>query len=223
MVVLGTIVNTISVIAGSVLGLLLKKNLPKNIIEALPAILGLFTLSLGIDMALKSQKIISLLLSLILGAATGSAFKIQDRLEAWANRLSRGDSNFVNGLTSAFLTFCVGPMTIIGSLRDGMGDPSIILAKSIMDGIASIALASSLGIGVLFSALPLFVFQGSLAILGHYAGVVLPETILAEVTATGGVLLLGVGINLLELRKIKVGDGLPSLLYAAVIPYLLPF
>lgn len=220
---LGTIVNTLTVTAGSVIGLLLKRNIPERIVYALPEILGLFTLSLGISMALKTQRVLALLLSLILGITTGSLLQLQDRLERLASKYSRGDSKFVDGLMTAFLTFCVGPMTIIGSLRDGMGDPSLIMAKAIMDGVVSIALASSLGIGVLFSAIPLLLFQGSLALIGMVSGQVLPDIIVNEITATGGVLILGIGINLLGLKKIKVGDGLPSLIYAAFIPFFLPF
>lgn len=220
---IGTLVNTVAVLAGSSLGLLAGKRIPRRSLEFLPEVIGLFTLSLGAGMALQSEKAVSLLVSLVAGALTGSALRIHERMEMLAGRHSRGDSRFVDGLMSAFLTFCVGPMTIVGSLRDGMGDPSIILAKSVMDGVVSVAYASSMGVGVLFSSVPLFLFQGSLALAGWALRQTLPEFVVREVTAAGGVLLMGVGVNLLGLKKIRVGDGLPALLFAAFAPLLLPF
>jgi len=220
---LGTVVNTLAVLAGASIGLFAGKRIPDRVVRFLPEVIGLFTISLGLSMALKSERVVSLLFSLILGAATGGALGIHDGIERVAGRYSRGNGRFVEGFMAAFLTFCVGPMTLVGSLRDGMGDPSIILAKSVMDGVVSVALASSLGVGVLFSAPALFLFQGSLALVGWLAGQVLPEFAVREVTAAGGVLLLGVGLNLLDLKKIKVADGLPALLYAAVLPLLLTF
>ncbi len=220
---LGTLVNTVAVLVGSTLGVLAGKRIPNRVVSFLPEVIGLFTVSLGISMALQSRRTLSLLFSIILGASTGSIIRIHDRIEAAASRYSRGDGKFVEGLMTAFLTFCVGPMTIIGSIRDGMGDPSIILAKSIMDGVVSIAFASSLGIGVVFSAVPLFFFQGSLALIGWLAGQVLPEFVVRELTATGGVLLLGVGVNLIGVKKIKIGDGLPALVFASILPLFLPY
>jgi uncharacterized membrane protein YqgA involved in biofilm formation len=221
--VFGTFVNALAVVLGALTGITFKKKVPERIVNSLPEVIGLFTLYLGISMALKSQRTLALLFSLILGEATGTFLRLQNRLEMLGGRFTSGDSKFIDGLMTAFLTFCVGPMTIIGSIRDGMGDPSIILAKSIMDGVVSIALAASLGVGVLFSAVPLLLMQGSLALLGSIAGQALPEIVVNEITATGGVLMIGIGVNLIGLKRIRVGDGLPALLYASVLPLIIPF
>ncbi|RLF04703.1 MAG: DUF554 domain-containing protein, partial [Thermoprotei archaeon] len=127
------------------------------------------------------------------------------------------------GLITAFLTYCVGPMTVIGSLRDGMGDPSILLAKSVMDGAVSVAYAAAMGMGVLFSAIPLLLFQGSLATIGALAGDVLPPRAIADMTGAGGVLLLGLSLNLLKLKRVRVGNMLPALLIVPLISQLLGY
>jgi len=221
---IGTIINTVTVIVGSGAGLLLKRRIPEESGDAVFSVVGLFTIYLGVSMALKAEDPVSLILGLLAGTLVGEACKLEDGLEKGVEQLRRrvgGGSEFVEALMTAFLTYCVGPMTIVGSLRDGMGDPSILLAKAVMDGFVSIAYAAAMGIGVMFSALPLLAFQGSLALLGAVAGASLPPRTVASITATGGLVLLGLGVNLLKLRRLRVGNMLPALVVVPLISYLL--
>lgn len=216
---LGTLANAAAVTVGSTAGLLLGRKLPERLFELARDVVGLFTLVLGVGMATAARNPLVQLFSLIAGAAVGESLKIEERLEKLASRFSGGGSRFVDGLMTAFLTYCVGPMTIVGSIKDGLGDPTILLTKSVMDGIVSVAYAASLGVGVLASAAPLLLFQGSLALIGWATKAAFPEAVVSEITACGGVLLIGVGVNLLKLRKVKVGNTLPSLLFAALLAW----
>lgn len=217
---LGTIVNAAAVIAGSAAGLALRKQVPRGALELAREAVGLFTLALGASMALEKANPILVVFSLLLGSLLGYFVKLEERMSSLATRAG-GSSGFTEGLMTAFLTYCVGPMTVVGSLMDGMGDPSIILTKSVMDGVVSVAYAASLGWGVMASAAPLFAFQGSLALLGLFAKASLPQSSVSTLTVCGGVLLLGVGINLLNLRRVRVGDLLPSLLFSLLLPLVI--
>lgn len=218
---LGTLANAAAVVAGSAAGLLLGRKLPERLFELARDVVGLFTLVLGVGMAVTAKNPLVQLFSLVIGAIVGESLKIEERLEKLASRFSSGGSRFVDGLMTAFLTYCVGPMTIVGSIKDGLGDPTILLTKSVMDGVVSVAYAASLGVGVLASAAPLLFFQGSLALIGWVTKAIFPEIVISEITACGGVLLIGVGINLLKLRKVKAGNALLSLLFAAFLAWAL--
>ena len=221
---IGTLVNALAVVAGSAAGLALKRRIPEEKGDVVFTAVGLFTLYLGVSMALEAKSPVSLILGLLVGTLVGEAIGLEDALEWLAEGLRErvgGGSRFVEGMMVAFLTYCVGPMTVVGSLRDGMGDPSIILAKSVMDGFVSVAYAAAMGVGVAFSAIPLLAFQGSLAALGALAGASLPERAVADMTAAGGLILLGLGINLLKLRRIRVGNMLPALAAVPLISYFL--
>lgn len=218
---LGTAVNAAAVVLGSALGLALRARFPVRTLELVKDAVGLFTVGLGAGMALEKANPIAVVSSLLLGTLLGYAVRLEERMEYFATRFSQRGSSFSEGLVTAFLTFCVGPMTVVGSLRDGMGDPTILLTKSVMDGVVSVAFAASLGWGVMFSAVPLLGFQGSLALLGWAARASLPPSSVSALTAVGGVLLLGVGVNLLNLRKVRVGDMLPSLILAPLLSFVL--
>jgi uncharacterized membrane protein YqgA involved in biofilm formation len=168
-------------------------------------------------MMLRADKPLGLIIGLLLGTYIGHIMKLDERLE----RLSNIREKSADGLLVPFLTFCIGPMTVIGSLRDGMGDPSIILAKSVMDGFSSIAFASAFGFSVLLSAIPLLLFQGSLSLLGRFIGNSLPLSALGEMTAAGGIILLGLALRILGIRRMNVADMLPSLLIAPLISQFL--
>jgi uncharacterized membrane protein YqgA involved in biofilm formation len=152
---------------------------------------------------------------------SGELLRIEQRLENLAETLRhmlRSDSSrFVEGFVTATLLYLTGAMTIVGSIRDGtVGDPSVLLVKALLDGVASIALASSLGIGVLFSALPVLLVQGAITLLAGQLAILSQPAVLDAINATGGLLILGIGINLLELRRIRIGNLLPALLYAII-------
>lgn len=224
----GTIVNIIAIIIGSSIGLLIHKTLPDRLVKVTFQILGLFTLVLGMKMALESQNLLVMVFSLILGGLLGTALKFDDNIQSLSDKLSNKvggkNENFSKGLITSFLLFCVGSMTIIGALEEGMnGDPQLLLIKSLMDGFSSIALTVAFGLGVMFSVIPLLIFQGGLTLLAAWLGSFLPEIYIIEISAVGGLILLALGLNLLELTKIKIVDLLPALLFAPLILWLYGF
>jgi len=183
--------------------------------------LGLVTLLIGFKMALKTENILLVIGSLALGGIIGELIRLEDGLERLGDfiksKVKSESSNFVLGFVTSSLVFCVGPMTIVGSIKDGMtGDASILYAKSILDGFASIAFASALGIGVIFSALTVLIFQGFLTLLGAKLSFLTDPKILNELTATGGLIIVGIGFYLLGIKRIKIGNFLPALVLAVI-------
>ncbi len=225
MIGIGTIVNFFAVIAGSILGILIHSKLPDKIIKTTFQGIGLFTLFIGIQMGLKSSNLLILIFSIILGSITGELLKIEERLESLSKKLKRKikskNDRFTEGLITSFLLFCMGSMSILGCIQEGIGgSPDLLLAKSALDGFSSIALASSMGSGVLFSSIPLLIYQGSLTLFASYLKQILSPQIINELTAVGGLLLIGLGINLLEIKKIKILNMLPALLYSLFILFI---
>lgn len=223
---IGTIVNVAAVLVGSSIGLIIHKKLPERLVQVTFQVLGLFTILLGIKMALDSENLLILIFSLLLGGLLGSGLKLNDGLEKYTDKLNSrfGEKNqsFNKGLITAFLLFCVGSMTIIGALEEGMnGDPKLLLIKSLMDAFSSIALTVAFGIGVMFSVVPLFIFQGGLTLLAMWLGSFFPEIYITEISAVGGILLLALGLNLLEITKIKMIDLLPALLFSPLLVFAL--
>lgn len=206
-----------SVVLGGLLGLALRRELPERIRKIAFQGVGLATLFIGIKLALQTTNIVMLFLSILFGAIIGGAIDVQSRLERLCDllkaKIRSKDEKFTEGMLTAFLIFCVGPMTIIGSVQDGLsGDSSVLVAKSILDGFVSVSLASTLGIGVLFSTIPLFIFQGTITLLASYLDAFFTDNVVVELGAVGGILLLGLGIKLLEIKNIDVANLLPSLL-----------
>ena len=232
----GTLVNVITVIVGSSIGLLLGHRLPQRTRDTVTDALGLVTLLIGALSAIEvtsaalsdavgsSAPVLIVLGSLLIGGIVGSLIDIERRLEGFGVWLqyrfrARGSqARFVEAFVSSSLVFCVGPLTILGSLSDGLGlGAQQLLLKATLDGFASIAFAASLGVGVMASALAVGVIQGSLTLVGVLLGALLPEPHLAAITATGGLLLVGVGIRLLQLKAIPVGNLLPALVVAPLL------
>lgn len=217
---LGVLTNVTTVILGSLVGILLRKHIPKGKEEIFIDAVGIFTLSLGAVMIQSEKNMVSVVVSILLGSLLGEIFAIEEHLNKFAERLRskfKGDSKFVEGFVVASVTFCVGPMAILGSIMDGMGDPNILVTKALLDGLMSVVYSSSLGIGVLFSFIPVLAYQGSIAFLSSYLKTFFTEKIIGDFTATGGLLLLGLGVNILNLKKIKVANMLPSLIVVVII------
>jgi len=231
--VTGTIINIITVLVGGTLGLLFGSRLPERIRETVINGLGLFTGAIGILMFMASGNPIIVLGSALVGGVLGEWGQIEDRLRNFGAFLERrfaggsgeaGESKkFIRGFLTASLVFCVGPMTILGSIQDGLtGDYQLLAIKSVLDGFAALAFASTLGVGVLFSVIVILGFQGGISLLASQAAVFITDPMIAEMTAVGGLLLLGISIgSLLELRPIRVGNFLPALLIAPLVVYLL--
>ncbi|MEM3712321.1 MAG: DUF554 domain-containing protein [Thermoproteota archaeon] len=224
LLMIGTIVNVILVLAGGLTGLLIKRKLPERFEAIIMQAIGLFTLGLGALMVLKLARPVSLITGFLVGTLLGEAIGLQDMLNSLGVRLKNilgGGERFTEGLVTSFLTFCIGPMTVIGAINDGFGDPTLLITKSIMDGTVSIAYAIVFGVGVLLSTLPMLMFQLPITILAFFAKPLLTQIVLDNLTAQGGVMLLGLGLNLLEIKKIKVSNMLPSIITTPIITLML--
>lgn len=222
---LGTIVNVAAIIAGSLIGIFFNRFIPEKIKKIIFQALGLSTILIGLSMAVKTQNVLIVVFSLILGGVIGELIDIEKKLDSlgeWLKkRLKSKDSRFVEGFVTSSLIFCVGAMAIVGSIEDGINQNyTILYTKSLLDGTASIAFASALGIGVLFSFFPILVYQGGLTLLAIYMKTYLTQAAITEMSATGGLLIFGIGLTLLEIKKIKVGNLLPAIVVAAVLAFI---
>ena len=221
---LGTVINTGAVILGSVAGLLIHSRLPKRIVTITFQATGLFTLVLGIKMATQSNNLLIMIFSIVIGSIIGELVDLERHMNASSGVLKRfksKDEGFTNGFITSALLFCVGSMAILGAIEEGVGGtPNLLFAKAILDGFVSLALASSLGIGVLFSAIPVLIYQGGITLFAGYLQTYLTGTIVTELTAVGGLLLTGLGISLLDIRKLNTANMLPSLIVVVVLAYL---
>jgi uncharacterized protein len=227
----GTIINIAAVLVGSIIGLMFGARIPAKLKETVIAGMGLFTAAMGLQMFLNTENPLIVLGAILIGTLLGEWWRIEDGLhklgEFLEQKFSReeddGSNKFVRGFLTASLLYCVGPMAILGSIQDGLtGDYNLLAVKSVLDGFASIAFASTLGVGVAFSSLILLVYQGGISLLAGQLDAIVNASMMNELTAAGGVLLMGVGIsNLLEIKKIRVGNMLPALLIAPLIVWIL--
>lgn len=223
---LGTAFNVAAIIVGTLIGLVLKQRLPEQMNSIAIQGLGLVTALIGIKMMITTENILIVLVSTVIGGILGEVFRIEARLDAFGAKmeakLSKEGGTFAKAFVTSSLLYCVGPMAILGALQDGLrGDFTILLTKSGLDGIASVAFASTLGIGVLFSTLPVAVYQGGITIAAAMLEPYLSSSIVNEMTATGGLLILGIALNILQVAKIKVGNLLPAILVVAVLSGLI--
>jgi uncharacterized membrane protein YqgA involved in biofilm formation len=220
---IGTIVNTLAVLAGSLLGLLLHKRMPEKFSAIVMQAIGLFTLIVGLNLALKSSQLLIVLIALAGGGLLGQWWDIEQRLErlgqALEERFSKGRSDrFVTGFVTASLLFCIGPMTVVGCLEDGLrADHTLLFTKSLMDGISSIALSAATGLGVMFSAATVLVYQGLLTLAALLFRGLLPAAYIDVMSSAGGLLVLGIGLNLAGNLKIKVANLLPAIFLAPLL------
>jgi uncharacterized protein len=227
---LATAINALAIIVGSIIGLLLKKGLSKRFETAIFTAAGVTTVVIGIQMALKTGHILAFALALILGGLVGTAIKVEDAVmslgERLKNRFARGDEDgsFALGFLNASVLYCSGAMAIIGAFKAGTeGDYSILLTKSILDGTLSILFASAMGVGVVFSALSVFVYQGLLTLVSIWIKPYVTPLMLAELTGIGGAFVLMIGLNLLDIKKLKTGDFLPALLFTVLFVFAMPY
>lgn len=221
---IGTLVNAAAVIAGSLAGLLFNKKLPEKYVTPVFQAIGIFTLFLGLKMAFMTDHILLMVFSLVFGALTGTFLNIEKGMETLSLYLQRKTKSrherFSEGLTTAFLLYCMGSMTILGAIEEGLGNPpNLLLTKSVMDGFSSVALASALGAGVLFSAIPLFLFQGGITLFAGFFEEYMTEMLINELSAVGGIMLIGLGFSILKIKKIQVLNLLPSLVYILILIY----
>ena len=225
---LGVIVNVITVMAGSLLGLLFKKGIPERVSKAAMVGLGACSLYIGISGSLCGENVLILIGAVVLGAITGTLLDIDGRINCLAQRVEKrfrkeGEkASLAEGLISSTLLFCVGSMTVTGSIQAGLtGDNSILITKATLDLVSSIMLASSLGAGVLLSAVSVLVIQGGLVLLAGFLSPFMTAGAINEMTCAGSLLIVMIGTNLMGISKIKVADYLPAILFAPVLHNLL--
>ncbi|MEY2398517.1 MAG: uncharacterized protein QOJ00_1691 [Actinomycetota bacterium] len=218
---LGTIINIAAIAAGSLVGVVVGRRLVERVRTGVMSILGLVTIVSGISDAQKTHNIVFPLIALALGTALGEALSLEERFERFGDRLGarvRGThSNVGEGFVTASLVFCIGPLAILGSLQDGLSRGyQLLVLKSGLDGFVSLIFASTLGWGVALSAIAVGIYQGALTAGAHLIDPLLTKRMLTELTATGGVLVMAIGVRLLDLRRIRVGSMLPALLIAPI-------
>jgi uncharacterized membrane protein YqgA involved in biofilm formation len=220
----GTIVNVVAIFLGCSAGFILKSKFPEKIEKIIMQALGLASLLIGMQMAIKADNILLVIFSLVIGGVIGEIIDIEAGLERFGERIKRKfksnntSERFVEGFLTASLLYCVGSMAIMGAIKEGLsGDPDILYAKSLLDGVTSIAFTAAMGIGVLFSAIPVFLYQGGITLLARTIKDFLSPEIINEMTAVGGILIGGIGFGLLGIKKIKVGNLLPAILVAAFL------
>jgi hypothetical protein len=221
---LGTWVNVMAIIAGSGMGLLLKKGLPENIKTIIMDAIGLGVLLVGLKMALLVNNIVVIILSLAVGAIIGECINIELYLNKAGNALERkmkkignGNNSLAKGFVAATLLYCVGAMAVTGAIQSGLtGDHSILFAKSVLDGITAVVLTTTMGLGVIFSGISVLIYQGSITLLSGIVQKFITEIMINEMTAVGGLLIFAIGLNILEIKKIRVGNLLPALIIVII-------
>lgn len=222
---LGTIVNTIAVIIGAVIGMFLKKGIPQRLSDTMMKGIGLCTLFLGISGSLDGQNSLILIISIVVGALIGEGIDLDAKLNQlgnWLeNRFKSKDGSKVSvaeGFVSASLLFCVGAMTIVGSLQSGLqGNHEMLFNKSMLDFVAAIIFASTMGVGVMLSAAFVFVYQGAITLLAQWVAPVLSDVVIAEMNCAGSVIIIGIALNLLGITKLKVMNYVPAIFIPIIL------
>jgi len=231
---IATIINCLLIVLGSACGLLLKGKLPQRFLTVLTQALGLCVVGIGMTSAIATKNTLCVVVCLVIGTILGEAINIEKRLDTVGESLRKkfeknatGSSTFTEGFVSASVLFCVGAMAIVGSINAGIhGDYAVLISKSVIDGVTAVSMTSVLGIGVAFSALPILLYQGGLTLLAGLVAPFLQQAVITEMSAVGGCIIVGIGLNMLDLPKdrLRVGNMLPAiflpLVYLPLASYL---
>mgnify|MGYP003336284954 FL=1 len=223
---LGTLINTALVIAGSGLGVLVGDRIPERMRTTLLQVIGLVTIALGVSDAIDTHNMVFPLVGMAVGALIGELLRIEDRIETFGAFLQRrfdrgsqdGEKSFVKGFVTASALYCIGPLTVLGAIEDASGNtPQLYIIKGLLDGFVSIMFAATYGIGVAFSAISVVVVQGSLTLAGTGLDAALGDRMRIELFAAGGLAVIGIGLNLLQVTKIRLANLLPGLVLTPVL------
>ena len=224
---LGTLINTLTVLAGGGLGLLIGDKIPDRVRVIIVQVIGLVTLAIGLRDVMNTDNMVFPLVGMVVGAILGEFLKIEDRLALLGELLRRkfaknaGESKFVNGFVTATLLFCIGPLTILGAIEDASGKtPQLYIIKGTLDGFMMIIFSALYGVGALFSAVSVFVVQGTLTVFGASLDSLLDDRMRLELFAAGGLAVMAIGINLLEIKKIRLGSLLPGLILTPILVWI---
>ncbi len=221
---LGTVVNSLAVIIGGLIGVLFKNVIPEKISDALLKASGLAVIAVGIKLSLVGENLTLLIMSVIIGTAIGELINIEGKLDNLGalveSKMKNKQSNIALGFITCTLVYCVGSMSVIGSIQSGLsGNHEILFSKALLDGITSISMAVSMGIGVVFSSISIFIYQGIITMLAQFMQSLLSDVVVTEMTAIGGTLIMAIGLNFLEIKRIKVGNMLPAI-FLPILYYL---
>ncbi len=221
---LGNFANAFAIIIGSFIGVFLKDRFKESYKDIIMSSIGLAVLVIGISGAIKTENMLLVVISLVIGSILGEWFKIENKLENIGKfiegKVGSGTSNISNGFVTASLIYCVGAMAIVGALESGLtGNNQTLFVKAILDGVTSIIFSSTLGIGVAFSSISVLVYQGLITLTANTMKIFLTDPVITEMSAVGGVLIMGIGVNLLGLKKIKIGNMLPAI-FIPIIYYI---
>jgi uncharacterized membrane protein YqgA involved in biofilm formation len=224
MILQGTIVNVVTITTGSLIGYFAGRFLSARIRQTIMTALGLAVLLIGLQLALKSEQLMVVIGSLIIGSLIGEMIGIEKRLEDFGKHIQKrfsGGGKIAEGFVVATLLYCVGAMAIMGALQDGMGErPTILYAKAALDGVAAIALSSTLGIGVLFSIIPLTLYQGGISLATGQMNKLLTTSVMTEMNAVGGLLLVAIACDLLGIKRLPVGNLLPAIFVCTALMWI---
>ncbi len=219
---MGTIVNALAIVAGALIGFFIKAGIPERFKIIIMQGLGLAVALIGVKMALKTNNELIVILSLVIGALIGEAIDLDRLLQKLGEKMNtligNGEGDFVKGFVTSSLVYCVGAMSILGALESGLtGQHKILFAKSTLDGISSIVFGSTMGIGVLFSSISVLLYQGTITLLAGSVKAYVSEPVMAEMTAVGGLLIIGIASNILEIKQFKIANLLPAIFIAALM------
>ena len=222
MIPYGTLLNVLLVILGGTIGIFTKKIISLHLQKKIFIVLGLFTIIIGVSMCFNFQNYVIVIISLILGSNFGNYFNldlvIKNLTKNLKEKLKINSNNFTEGILTSFLLFCVGSMTIVGSIEEGLGKPPTILyTKSVMDGVSSVLLSSIFGVGVIFSVFPMIIFQGSITLLTFYFRDFIPNQLINDIESVGGILIIVMGLNILGFKRVNAINLLPSLIFVVFI------
>ena len=222
MIPYGTLLNVLLVILGGTIGIFTKKIISLHLQKKIFIVLGLFTIIIGVSMCFNFQNYVIVIISLILGSKFGNYFNldlvIKNLTKNLKEKLKINSNNFTEGILTSFLLFCVGSMTIVGSIEEGLGNPQTILyTKSVMDGVSSVLLSSIFGVGVIFSVFPMIIFQGSITLLTFYFRDFIPNQLINDIESVGGILIIVMGLNILGFKRVNAINLLPSLIFVVFI------
>lgn len=223
---LGTIVNTLAILAGCAIGLLLKRGINAKVTDAIMKGISLCVIYIGIDGMLEGSKTLAVIIAMALGAAIGTLLDLNGKMEKLGKmiegRISNGGAGIAQGFVTASLIYCVGAMAVVGSLQSGLnGDHSMLYTKALLDGISAMVLTASLGAGVGLSAASVFVYQGALTLLAGLIAPVLSDAVIAEMTCVGSILIAALGLNMLGITKLKVMDYVPAIFIVIPLCYIM--
>ncbi|NLK64569.1 MAG: DUF554 domain-containing protein [Tissierellia bacterium] len=221
---IGTIANALAIIAGGIIGLLFKNAIPEKISEALLKTTGLAVIAIGINLMLEGENFTLLIISLVIGTIIGEGIDIEKKLDKIGafieSKMKNKESNLALGFVTCTLVYCVGSMAIVGSIQSGLsGNHGILFSKAVLDGITAVTFAATMGAGVVLSGISVLIYQGIITMLASFMQSLLSAVVVNEMTAIGGVIIMGIGLNFLIANRMRVGNLLPSI-FIPIIYYM---